>query len=454
MSNVVLLGAGFSYALSLGKMPLTDTLGNKVADQLRPEGIEVPRGFSGGRFEMWLSRLAEPQPDLDEVTNAHNHALFLRISELIRAILLDAQNRTVEEPPLWAFQRLIGALHARRSTVATFNYDTLVERLIESQWRMDWETRHPVRGHHVIQDRPPRPYVQGMFGEGPASSFQLIKLHGSVDTFWVPGDTTGATINRLGYTQRWTEQSEDTETRRLKLPGRVPFIVPPAAAKSAFYANPFTRQLWRDASEALRSASTVDIVGYSLPATDLVTSGMLADTLAGSRSLIRVVNRFPDDVVDHLVTLGCDRTRIQVFDGDDAIAKYVDAFEHEFTPLVTREGQVLSQLPQRPLVMVGLNMNEGAAVTSVFRDSNDPTLARIRTEPIDHHSVVNRVREPAEHVTSLEELLGSAVPKRIVVEFDGGQEAAIVDAVRWLDREGHHDNWLRLLPAAMPATGP
>ena len=106
---------------------------------------------------MWLSRLAEPQPDLDEVTNARNRSVFLRISELVREILLEAQNRTVSEEPRWEFQRAIGAFHTRRSTVLTFNYDTLVERLAESQWRVDWDSHNLVRGHHVIEDRPPTP---------------------------------------------------------------------------------------------------------------------------------------------------------------------------------------------------------------------------------------------------------------------------------------------------------
>lgn len=348
MSHVVVLGAGFSHALSAGRMPLTDVLGVEISRRLRADGIDVPASFSGGRFETWLSRLAEAQPDLDEVTNARNHALFLQISELVRTILLEAQNETVRDAPPWIYQRLVGSLHARQSTVATFNYDTLVEHLIESQWRTDWRSNNFVRGHHIIQDRPPRPYVQGSFGEGAATSFQLIKLHGSVDTFWVSGDTTGATINRLGYGQRWSEESDDSETRRLRLPGRVPFIVPPAAAKSAFYANPFTRQLWRDAAHAIAAATTVDIVGYSMPPTDLVTAGMLADTLTIGPKSIRVVNKYPDPVVGHLVSLGCDPSDIEVYAGDGAIASYIDALEKDFSPLESRDDIVQFQRSQTP----------------------------------------------------------------------------------------------------------
>ncbi|WP_374457002.1 hypothetical protein [Nocardioides sp.] len=449
MNHVVILGAGFSYALSEGRMPLTDALGTEIARRLRLAGVDVPASFSGGRFETWLSRLAEPQPDLDEVANARNHALFLQISELVREVLLEAQNVTVRDAPPWAFQRFIGALHARRSTVATFNYDTLVEHLVGSQWRVDWTLNNVVRGHHTIQDRPPVPEVQ-TFREGSATTFQLLKLHGSVDTFWVSGDTTGATINRLGNSQRWTEEHDSTETRRLRLPGRVPFIVPPAAAKSAFYANPLTRQLWRDAAQALHAADTIDVVGYSMPATDLVTTGMLADTLARGAKSIRVVNPAPGSVVDHLVSIGCDRSSIEVVGGADAIGSYVDALEAAFTPLDDHQDDVRMQLEQRALLMVGVNLNHGAAVSDVRRDPSDNTVARVRIETLTPHSHINRLRTPGEHVSSLVDLLGSSPPRRIIVEFDGGLEAAVVEVSTWGASEGHHGNWLRLVPSAIP----
>ena len=453
MNHAVVLGAGFSYAMSSKRMPLTDTLGNEITDRLRSEGSDVPALFSGGRFELWLSRLAEPQPYLDDVANARNHALFLRISVLVREVLLEAQNRALEEPLPWTFQRLIGMWHGKQSSVLTFNYDTLVERAIESQWRMDWEARRLVRGFHVIEDRPPT-FSTGPFREGPASSFRLIKLHGSVDTFWVAGDSTGATINRLGGLTRWNPGADPSEVRRLRLPGRVPFIVPPAAAKSAFYANPLTRQLWRDASEALGSADRVDIVGYSLPATDLVTSAMLADALARNGSRIRVVNNDPDPVIAQLRNMGCEDARIQVFSGNDAIDRYADAIELECFPLERRRDEVARQLSQHALLMVGFNQNDGAAVSEIVRDPSDRSVVRVQTELLGQLAHVNRLRDPADNVASLADLLAGTPPRRILVDFPTGETAAVIDVTAWLESTGHHSNWLRLIPAAMPPAAP
>jgi hypothetical protein len=76
-NDVIIIGAGFSRALS-ASMPLTDELGNEsVGAAGLGTGERVPiGGFTGGRFEEWLSRLAENQPDLSDLENASNRALF------------------------------------------------------------------------------------------------------------------------------------------------------------------------------------------------------------------------------------------------------------------------------------------------------------------------------------------------------------------------------------------
>ena len=55
--HVVILGAGFSRAVSAG-MPLTDELGNAALELVQPEGSR-PKGLRFGSqltFESWLSR--------------------------------------------------------------------------------------------------------------------------------------------------------------------------------------------------------------------------------------------------------------------------------------------------------------------------------------------------------------------------------------------------------------
>ena len=53
-------------------------------------------------------------------------------------------------------------------------------------------------------------------------------------------------------------------------------IVPPATVKSPYYTNRTLQALWRMAAEALGRASELVVIGFSIPATDLLTSAMLA----------------------------------------------------------------------------------------------------------------------------------------------------------------------------------
>lgn len=130
--RVLVLGAGFSRAVS-DRMPLTDDLGRLVLRDLQAEGLSGPAGgFTGGYFEAWLSRLAEPQPDLCEWENLANQAWFSRITEQVRTVLLREQRAVLADAaPGWLL-RLVAVLHRTRTTVVTFNYDLLLEAALNS----------------------------------------------------------------------------------------------------------------------------------------------------------------------------------------------------------------------------------------------------------------------------------------------------------------------------------
>ena len=63
--EALILGAGFSVAVSHGKLPVTADLGKQAAKRATVPRRKLPAGgFGRGRFETWLSRLAEDQPEL------------------------------------------------------------------------------------------------------------------------------------------------------------------------------------------------------------------------------------------------------------------------------------------------------------------------------------------------------------------------------------------------------
>lgn len=451
MSRTLIVGAGFSRAIS-DEMPLTDQLGNAVIDKLCDEYPNFPfqaRRFEGGYFESWLSRLAEPQPDLEEAANQENRAWFARMSGAIHSIVEACESRVLETEPPWWLLRLIGVAHWQRFSIVTFNYDTLIEYAVQEAFLLDWDTRVPASPDHILNSTPPLPSRPGMWGRTDAKSFRLIKLHGSLDSYWVSDDVSGATINRFDLAGRWGHpEPVDMQRLRRELPGRVPFIVPPAAAKSSFYGNPVIRELWRSAADAISNASEIALMGYSLPTTDLVVSGMISERVGPSESGIKVVNRRPAEVVKRLEYLGLDRSRITTKSGRNACAGYVSDLEagaaHALSASLRNEQEDL-------LVLVGIAESNMAAVIGVRFRAADRALLTLEPGPAGWERAT-RSREPNEpSPLTLSDLQRRIEDRRILeVEYSDGKRASIIGMRTWNPGTGPPRDWLVLIPSAVP----
>jgi hypothetical protein len=324
--DVLILGAGFSKSLSK-LMPLTDELGDEVI--LRVAAIEafvLPGHFAGGSFEVWLSRIAEDQPDLSNEDNLRNKYIFGLCSAALAQVLCErvtqASKDVVENRWL---QDLLHALNVTRAIVITFNQDVLIELAVnaaqilfweQTSWRYTGEQPKILR-NDVLGGFPELP--AGRYGWGPPNpSMRLFKLHGSTNWFWQPGDNSGAPviawmIDGESETPQSPQDAADELARSVL--GRVPMIIPPSAAKAAFYRTPLLSKLWQDARKALNEPrGSLFLVGYSLPVTDLVTMGMLRETVGlgggGESRTVTVVNPDSKPVVDSLTSNGISRGRV------------------------------------------------------------------------------------------------------------------------------------------------
>lgn len=318
MRTATVLGAGFSKAVA--DLPLTDELGTEVLRRVPSLRSRAVRGFSDGSFETLMSRMAEPQPDLTDVVNAENRALFTASTVALQQVLLEHEARALTMPiPDW-LHSLVRTLHVTQSDVITFNYDTLFERATVSSGCWDHALNVPANTESILLGLPPAP--SAFLSSEEVSTLRLMKLHGSLDAFWVRGDTAGSTILRIPGNRRWDSRTASDARHERIAPGREPFIVPPASAKSAFYNNPITRQLWRDAAAALKGADQAALIGYSLPLTDLVTAGMISDCLAPSAKTVHVVNVEPEPVRERLAKLGIARSRTTPHSGVDCVEHF------------------------------------------------------------------------------------------------------------------------------------
>jgi hypothetical protein len=246
-NDVLILGAGFSRAIS-DSMPLTDELGQaaiEFADLAGNPGLPG-RPFSPAfSFESWLSLLAEDQPHLSEAENLANAALFAQLQAAIHSVLTERESKALGQPaPQWLFE-LITLLHHRHATVLTLNYDTLVEAGVASLGILGPPGNGAITTNDILQNMPPLPTTFGFrFGGDLSSTFRLLKLHGSLDWFAASRDPSGASLGRLEMLSTFGKPVlVSEEYRRQQLPGREPFIIPPAAGKSSYYQYPYTRIL-------------------------------------------------------------------------------------------------------------------------------------------------------------------------------------------------------------------
>ncbi|RMI13003.1 hypothetical protein EBM89_06260 [Cellulomonas triticagri] len=307
-----------------GHMPLTDELGARLV-HLDEQTFGSVRGSS---FETWLSHRAEPQPYLTATENLGRQAVFSRATSLIAGELDESIARALAEPmPTWLGE-LVSVWHLRRSHVVTFNYDTLVECVLPTMEFCDWRTGSQFAWGSLLAFNPGGPagssYNEVQGSAAPVDTFRLWKLHGSTNWFWVPGDTSGASARRVMLPGAFrSPRPVDAEEYHWMAPGRERLLVPPSALKSPYYANPVTRETWSSGFRALRSADIVTLIGYSLPATDLTTAGMLGEALHGGVVReVRIVDICPEAVVERVRDLAPANVDVHAVSAVDPVASY------------------------------------------------------------------------------------------------------------------------------------
>ena len=436
-AEVVVLGAGFSKAVS-DCFPLTDDLGMQAA---AVAGLNPELRFAEGRFEAWLSRLAEPQPYLSHAENTSNLADFERLVQAIHAVLTEIERRVVTEGlPAWLL-RLVAALHCRRAAVITFNYDALIERALMQLCFHDFEKPdgdHEVSWTDVFGDVPSFPPVPARWSGGLKPTLRLLKLHGSLNWFWVPGDSSGATLHH------W--EHDDEAGRSRFLPGREPFLVPPAATKSAFFRNPIVAETWKRAAGFLRATNDLALVGYSLPITDLVAAGMVTETIGREGVVVTVVNPSPDPVVEAVQRL-TGRPSSTVASVEEFAASYVHSASSALAQQLAKNG---AAAPDGTLLLAGWNRDLLARVIGVRRDGQAIVLdVEEFDDPAPHSPVLDgSTRRPARELSEL--VREVRVGDTLLASFANGRTTTLVGIDRSRTSSGASAHWQVFLPADAP----
>ncbi len=435
-ADVLVLGAGFSRSIH-PTMPLTDELGDRA---VQVAGLSGAPAFEGGSFETWLSRLAEPQPYLSEADNTENRAKFLRLASAIHAVVLERQRVAVASGfPQW-LHAFIRAMHYRRSTVVTFNYDLLLETALAETDIRNFDVSYeldgnPVQWFELLGGLPGFPAQPSRLVGALKPTLRLWKLHGSLNWHWLPDDTNGATLNF------WDLEPEESDVRRF-LPGRVPCIVPPSSLKSAFFRNPVLREIWLAAASALRNAKQVALIGYSMPITDIVAAGMISDTLTGDAIDVTVVNPSSSAVVETVL-----RSTGIVANSLSSVEEYAARFvEKASRDLASYVGEHAPNAVLSAAIGVGWRRDLMSGVTKVTRHAHGVLLHA--GDPTEQFPIGPRGDRPP--VVSLRELAAELRPDDTIdVLFASDQRSKIVGLDRFRSEIGAASHWQMLVPADM-----
>jgi len=338
-----ILGAGFSKAIA-PSMPDTDALGDLIIGSLSAQERKVlnPPDFSKSKmsFEHWLSWLAEKQPYESEREYYSHLANFSRIQSLIGDLLRQRQGKVLERPiPEW-LSMFAQLLHESEATVITLNYDSLLEKAFE-KLRMPNEFGGAATRLDLTKIFPQqwgRMYTDSIKQYSSTKTFDLYKLHGSFDWFWVPGDITGSSLEIVEIAT--SEIDQERKANRAARGGKQEFIVPPTHAKSQFLTNAKMRYQWEESYRALSESSRVVIAGYSLPDNDSAMASMLSRAVSGTDAEILILNPKPEGVITRIESLGIDYSRISFLKGKRSIQNFVeselDLLSHEFTNQLAR----------------------------------------------------------------------------------------------------------------------
>jgi len=326
---VYVLGAGFAKAIN-EEMPLTDELGATIRARLKDE-IDLTE-LDSQSFEEWLTLRVTAMPFLERYENAKRLSEAERVIAEVASVIKEKTERASANPlPLWLAQ-LIALWQAEHALVITFNYDTLLERAIN-------DVRPTTPGNSapnvsfadaIVHPAPQAPSaaIYADLSSSRETPFQVLKPHGSINWHWSSGDPTGSTLTRTRERSTFSGNAlynGDRDSGGASLLDH--FLTPPVTSKASYYSLALAQILWRSASAAIHNATSVSLIGYSMPPADLTTVELLRRL--GAESTLNLVDAFPGsrDVPTSLAARvsGLGSKELAIWGGQSCVQNFVNS---------------------------------------------------------------------------------------------------------------------------------
>lgn len=304
-TSVVLLGAGFSRAVSDGQMPLMAGFFDRL-DRRRHKKLHSFLNDVFGSSDQ--ANVEEALVCLDQLSDSPLHgksAMCRRWTKHGPAVRAELGSYAIERLAFseirednWAANALAEA--SDKTTVLTTNYDNLAERILSC--RPGITHRH--EGTNCPHCRMCRLLLDNCecgpssFTRTPEWRGSLIKLHGSVAWHTCVNDDC------MQYQCLVPDaHCRPVQTRRCACCGSVcdPVMVLPTSHKS-YERYPEIRRMWDAAYDALKEAESLLVFGFSFPACDALIAQMVRETAVATNQLRRVgvIDVSPDLVIERI----------------------------------------------------------------------------------------------------------------------------------------------------------
>lgn len=231
----------------------------------------------------------------------------------------------------------------------------------------------------------------------------------------------------------------------------MPLIVSPTSGKSVFYRAPLLARLWQDARQALLAPEVrVSLLGYSIPATDQVTSGILKEALGGRRDVtVDVVNPQPRPVCKNVRALGIPGHQVHELPTVEAfVAEYLDRAASELVEAF----RSFEPEPDESRLLVGSGLDGSLKVEGIAELDDELELVLQQDEPPFTGTNVSRGSGPA--IVTQEDLLQSldkGRARKIVALGPDGRRNIVVGATTLSSATGAgNGRWQVLLTTRSP----
>lgn len=241
----------------------------RLAARVRRDVFDLYRQVSGIGLEQYF-RDIETRAHIGRIAKSANKPKDWQrrqddLEELIRRVLIqttcDLTSGAAKALQSKAHLSLINYLR-RGDTIITFNYDTLIEETL-ARSKLNWR---PGDGYGTTASGITKGWAKDVTLKNGSSKsdVQLLKLHGSLN--WTLYKTKQIRLKPRPYVVRAQRGHAVFDSCAMLPPGW----------QKRIDVNPY-RKLWRRARLRLEECTSLVIVGYSLPETDLLAKALFTE---------------------------------------------------------------------------------------------------------------------------------------------------------------------------------